>query len=563
VTTAAGPSVVIVGAGPCGVILANLLGSFGVETMIIDREIDVLDYPRAVGIDDESLRTLGSLGLADEATRDMIPNTPIRYYSSDGHCFAHVKPTERPFGWPRRNNFLQPLFERTLRDGLSRFSTVEVRYGWELRGFSQNEEGVTAEILDRSGTQHTIGTRFLVGADGGRSRVRWLAGIQLRGSTASSKWLVVDVRNDTMVAPYAAVHCHPESPTMVIALPYRHRRFEFKLRATDLEADVVKEDQIAKRLAPFYPKGPLPEIVRGRVYMHHSRVAESFQSGRVFLAGDAAHLQPPFFGQGMNSGIRDATNLAWKLAAVLDGIVDESVLASYDFERRAHATAMVSFATRIGRLYSPRNRFTEMTRDGLFQVINRLPGARDYILQMKYKPMPNYIGGLVISPSLKGSIVGRMAPQPSVETMDGVRQRLDVALGSWFCVVGIHCDPLAQLKDEGRSIWERLNARMVTIRIPRDGPVPGTEPGATPEPKSFAAGAATPLETVPVVDVDGVFVEMALTRPSEQILVIRPDRYVMAACRTEEFEQVTGQIGRMLGGNSGVIRPRRAIPGGQ
>src|SRR5271168_1320073 len=112
------PDVVIVGAGPSGVILANLLGHAGIETVLIDREIDVLDYPRAVGIDDESLRTLQSVGLADEVVKDMIPNTPVRYYSSDGHCFAHVKPTERPFGWPRRNNFLQPLFERTLRDGI-------------------------------------------------------------------------------------------------------------------------------------------------------------------------------------------------------------------------------------------------------------------------------------------------------------------------------------------------------------------------------------------------------------------------------------------------------------
>ena len=127
------PSVVVVGAGPCGVTLANLLDISGVDAMVIDREVDVLDYPRAVGIDDESLRTLQSVDLADETARDMIPNTPVRYYSSDGHCFAHVKPTERPFGWPRREQFPQPLFERTLREGISRYPTVEARYGWELR----------------------------------------------------------------------------------------------------------------------------------------------------------------------------------------------------------------------------------------------------------------------------------------------------------------------------------------------------------------------------------------------------------------------------------------------
>ncbi len=561
-TTDVAPSVVIVGAGPCGVILANLLGNFGVETMVVDREVDVLDYPRAVGIDDESLRTLESVGLADEATRDMIPNTALRYYSSDGHCFAHVKPTERPFGWPRRNNFLQPLFERTLRDGLRRFATVDTRYGWEFRGFTQDDEGVTVEVSDPSAAPHTIRTRFLVGADGGRSTVRSSAGLQLCGSTAGSKWLVVDVRNDAMVAPYAAVHCHPESPTMVIALPYGHRRFEFKLKATDLEEDVVTEDQIVARLAPFYSQLPTPEIVRSRVYMHHSRVAESFQSGHVFLAGDAAHLQPPFFGQGMNSGIRDATNLAWKLAFVVSGRVDESVLKSYDFERRKHATAMVSFATRIGRLYSPRNRLTEIARDSLFRMINGLPGARDYILQMKYKPMPNYIGGLVISPSVKGSIVGRMVPQPVVESVAGVRQRLDGALGGGFSVVGIHRDPLAQLSSDGRSMWESMNARFLVIRIPTDAALGGASKDRYATDETDAEGSVHRLTAVPVVDVDGVFVEMALARPSEEILVIRPDRYVMAACRAGELEGVTRQIWQMLGyrspyrGEGGAATPR-------
>ena len=140
-------TVLVVGAGPCGAILANLLGQFAVKTLMIDREVDVLDYPRAVGIDDESFRTLQAVGLADEAMRDMIPNTPVRYYSSDGRCFAHVRPTERPFGWPRRNNFLQPLFERTLRDGVARQASVEARYGCELRRFTQDQEGVVVELV--------------------------------------------------------------------------------------------------------------------------------------------------------------------------------------------------------------------------------------------------------------------------------------------------------------------------------------------------------------------------------------------------------------------------------
>ena len=216
----------------------------------------------------------------------------------------------------------------------------------------------------------------------------------------------------------------------------------------------------------------MPEIVRSRVYMHHSRVAESFQSGRVFLVGDAAHLQPPFFGQGMNSGIRDVTNLAWKLAAVLTGDFAESVLTSYDFERRKHATAMVSFATRIGRMYSPRNRPFEIARDSLFRMINVLPGARDYVLQMKYKPMPNYIGGLVIPPSVKGSIVGRMVPQPFVESPGGCasavgRRPGKLVRGGWHPL-----RPSGPPRRRGRAPSGNASTPgSWPVRIPRDFPL--------------------------------------------------------------------------------------------
>jgi 3-(3-hydroxy-phenyl)propionate hydroxylase len=163
--------------------------------------------------------------------------------------------------------------------------------------------------------------------------------------------------------------------------------------------------------------------------------------------------------------------------------------------------------------------------------------------------MPNYIGGLVIPPSVKGSIVGRMIPQPFVELTGGRRQRLDDALGNWFAVVGIHCDPLDHLGDEGRAVWNRINARFVAVRIPRDFPF-GDE-GTDKIPDNEDATDGPSLSSTPIVDVDGVFVEMVLARPSEQILVIRPDYYVMAACRRDAFEDVTMQIWQLIGRNAG------------
>src|SRR5258708_5802455 len=205
----------------------------------------------------------------------------------------------------------------------------------------------------------------------------------MTGATAPSKWLVVDVADDELDAPYSAVYCDPKRPVLMVPLPYGHRRFEFKLRDGDDEAALTDPQRVlAELIAPRYGPVPLPRVLRSAVYLHHSRTAERFRAGRVFLAGDAAHLQPPFFGQGMNSGIRDAFNLTWKLALVLAGSAGDGLLDTYDSERREHAATMVSFATRMGQMYSPRNLATEHVRDAAFRGIRKIPGARGYILQM-------------------------------------------------------------------------------------------------------------------------------------------------------------------------------------
>ena len=330
--------VLIVGAGPCGITLANLLGTYGVPAVIIDADAEIYPFPRAVGIDDESLRTFQSAGVVDALLADIVQNTPIRYYTSWGRLIAHVEPSVRPFGWPRRNNFLQPLFEATLRDRAQRHPSVTLQAGWRLAGYQQDEDGVSAEVTDAAGTTRMIRARYLAAADGGRSIVRRIAGIEMTGSTAPSKWLVVDVADDQLDAPYSAVYCDPERPVLTIPLPYRHRRFEFKVSDTDDESTLTDPGTVLKTLlAPRYGRTPLPTVLRSVIYLHHSRTAERFADRRVFLVGDAAHLQPPFFGQGMNSGIRDATNLAWKLAFVLAGRASEGVLTTYDTERREHA----------------------------------------------------------------------------------------------------------------------------------------------------------------------------------------------------------------------------------
>jgi 3-(3-hydroxy-phenyl)propionate hydroxylase len=536
--------VAVIGAGPCGITMANLLAVYGVRAVVIDAQPGIYEYPRAVGIDDESLRTYQAVGVVRRLLEDIVQNTPIRYYTSWGRLMAHVEPSVRPFGWPRRNNFLQPLFEAALREKVAESDSVELWLGVRLTGYRQDADGVTAEIEDSTGEAVRLRAKYLVGTDGGRSTVRKVAGIEMTGTTAPSKWLVVDVADDELDAPYSAVYCDPVRPVLMIPLPYGHRRWEFKLNDTDDEAALTDPRRVLSELiAPRYGAAPLPRVLRSAVYLHHSRTAERFRAGRVFLAGDAAHLQPPFFGQGMNSGIRDATNLAWKLALVLNGSAGDGLLDTYDSERREHAATMVNFATRMGQMYSPRSNATERVRDAAFRGAQKIPGARDYILQMKYKPMPRYVHGAVVpyAGASKDVPLGRMFTQPAVENADGDLVMLDDALGSSFALLGLHVDPSSGLSADAAAWWRSLGARSVQVLAPRGAP--GPDPGGRRKRPDRPGGDWSVI----VEDVDGAFRDWLLKHPADNVIVLRPDRYVAAVCPLADLEQVTGRLRRILG----------------
>ena len=523
--------VVVVGAGPCGVTVANHLGLYGISTLVIDQSAEILDYPRAVGMDDEALRSFQTVGLAEPLLADMIRNVAARYHTANGWCFAHVHPQEQPYGWTRRNLFIQPLAERTLREGLERFANVTLRLGEELTSLSQDDGGVTATILSATGETYRVRCAYLVGTDGGRSTTRGLIGAKLEGKTDAARWLVVDMQNDTLDSPYSSVFTHRHRPRMSIMLPYGHRRFEFRIPPGESDAAALEPENLERRLQLFYGPGPRhATVLRARVYTHHSRIADRFRVGRVFLAGDSAHLQPPFFGQGMNSGLRDATNLAWKLAAVLRGVAGAGLLDSYEAERRDHARKMVNIATMFGRLYAPGSWITEFLRDTFFRLVQHLPGLRDYVLQMRFKPMPRYTQGLVLpgKDKLADAIVGRMFMQPMVETANRQQVKLDDAIGDWFAVIGVNRDPAAAMSDETRTFWKGLGASLVEVCPSRSAPAPASE-GMTV-----------------IDDLMGAFRDWRMCNPGTDFVILRPDRYVAAVAGADELDRVTGEFRALI-----------------
>lgn len=438
--------VLVVGAGPVGVTIANLLGHYGVPTLLVDRSPAVLDYPRAVGLDDEALRTFQAAGLAEAMLRDMIQNVPMRMYTAAKQCFAEILPSTREFGWFRRNLFSQPLGEETLRQGLQRYPHVQMQLGMELVDLQQDDAGVQVTLRDAQGRLQPVRAQFLVASDGARSTVReGLLKVPYEGRTHPNKWVVIECDADPLDAPYTALHCEPRRPYVCLRLPYGLRRWEFMLFPGEDGEQMLAPDKVAELLRNHVADPSRLNVIRARVYTHNSRVAQSFVVGRVCLAGDAAHITPPWIGQGLNAGLRDAFNLAWKLAWILQGRLKPELLASYHVERHAHARAMIDLADLFGAVLSQRNRFVAWMRDRFFLSIKNIPRVRDYVLQMKFKPMPRFSQGVVLNSGVaaRDELVGRMFIQPQVETADAQARRLDDVVGGRFALLSWRGDPLA------------------------------------------------------------------------------------------------------------------------
>jgi 3-(3-hydroxy-phenyl)propionate hydroxylase len=520
-------SVAIVGGGPNGIALANLLGAYGVPTVVIEREREILGYPRAVGMDDEALRLFQTVALADPLLADMIPNVPLRMFRADGRCFADIRASTREFGWWRRNIFMQQIAEGTLRRGLQRYPHVELRLGEEVTGLEQDAAGVTLQVSGTGGQAYALRCAYAVAADGGRSPLREMLGVKLLGRTHAIKWLVVDVRNAPLDAPYTALNCDPRRPNVCIYLPYGYRRWEFMVFAHEDEQAIAAPESVRRLIAPYVKDVQAVEIVRARTYTHHSRVADRFVVGRVALVGDAAHLSPPWIGQGLNAGLRDVGNLAWKLAGIVQGRLQPTLLQSYHDERHRHAQAMIDLADVFGAMLMPTHRLKAWLRDRFFSAVRLLPGVRNYVLQMRFKPMPKYEEGVVVK-TPGTPMVGRMLIQPDVEDASGARRKLDDVLGPWFAVIGWQTDPQAALADAERAFWRSFGAHFVRIDRARCGPEPGTRWRCV-------------HDTTCVEDVDNQFADWIDAHPGN-VLVVRPDRYIAAQCTADGLPEVTRQF---------------------
>ncbi|MBT8483000.1 MAG: bifunctional 3-(3-hydroxy-phenyl)propionate/3-hydroxycinnamic acid hydroxylase [Myxococcales bacterium] len=495
--------VIIAGLGPTGLVLAHFLGKHGHSVVVLEREPVFYGNARAVYTDDECMRVLQSIDAAEEASKDMLVDTPVQLCRADGTPMGQLKNLDKPFGWPVVNFFYQPYLETKLAKLLARYPNVEVRRGRELTDLEQGADGVAvthqatqearySELGDARATTstdpdpQTLRAKYLVGADGGRSTVREKLGIQMTGKNFPEPWLVVDlkVKNGQQALrhlPYFNFFCDPECPAVSCPQPDGHHRFEFRLREGQTKEHMEKPETVRAYLSKYVDPDKF-EVKRRLVYTFNALMAERWRDGRILLAGDAAHMTPQFMGQGASAGIRDASNLGWKLSAVLAGKADPSLLDTYQTERKPHAQSMIDVSVFMKDVVSMSNPMAAALRNLTLKGIQATPGLRDWLQEARFKPKPTYKKGNYFGMPRRrlGGPEGTMTPQPEVRSSTGRRALLDDVVGEGFAVVGQGLDPRAHLSKQSQALLDGLDARYINLYGYGDRPQGRNETQATP-----------------------------------------------------------------------------------
>ncbi|WP_332742208.1 bifunctional 3-(3-hydroxy-phenyl)propionate/3-hydroxycinnamic acid hydroxylase [Hydrogenophaga sp.] len=452
--------ILLVGLGPVGAALANLLGRYGVRVLAIDKANAIFEKPRAIALDNEALRILQMVGVRDgEFATVAIPE--VQYRSPLFGRFARINSAGVIDGHPALVTFHQPELERLLRRKLAQFPGVEVRLGVELEGFVDDGQFVRACLKEATGQQIQVRAQYIVGTDGANSLVRRALGLEFEGRSFQQDWLIVDAIDVPEPIDHVEFTCCPRRPTPRMVAPGGRQRWEFMLRPGEKPEEMERPESVRRLLAPWCDSERI-QIERTAVYRFHAREVKRFSKGRCFLAGDAAHITPPFAGQGLVAGLRDAANLAWKLAAVVRGQADEHILDSYDTERRPHAKKIIRLALLLGALVMPQNRATAFTVHGLMSLMRLLPAGRALFEDLKVKPQNTFDEGLFWrrhgSERLRA---GSMLPQGWVRLATARSPVLsDDALGLQWALLGFGVDPAADLPASLLHRWQSAGGRV-------------------------------------------------------------------------------------------------------
>jgi 3-(3-hydroxy-phenyl)propionate hydroxylase len=494
--------VAIVGFGPIGGTLAGLLGRRGLRVCVIDRDRDVFRLPRAAHIDHMGLRAMQELGCLDEVLPSMIPNPGLDFVSADRELLMQIPGgagNGSVSGLPPSLYFHQPGFDRAVRTAALAQPSVEARLETLYLDSVQGIDGVTIKLRSLAdGTDSEITAGWLVGCDGGPSPVREDAGLTLENLQFDEQWLVLDliVDGSTASLPDHAIHiCDPARPHTAIPMPGDRYRFELMLLPGEMPAQMERPKTVDRILSGWLEPGQA-KIERAAVYTFHGLVAEHWRGGRVLIAGDAAHQMPPFLGQGMCSGLRDAVNLAWKLDEVSAGRAKPELLDTYGEERRPHVRAITSAVIDFGEIICTLDPAVAAARDERLLADPRPARERLPFALPKLEPGPLVLEG-----------GGSLFVQPAAPVHEG--ERLDDYVGPRFLVLARQADLL------GDGWWSGRERVLATSLDDLDDP-------------------------------DGSLGRW-FERRGVELVVVRPDRYVLWAGAAADADAATGDaVGAFL-----------------
>jgi 3-(3-hydroxy-phenyl)propionate hydroxylase len=486
--------VAIIGYGPAGATLANLLGQYGLSVLVLEREANIYPLPRAVHFDGEIMRVFETAGLRPDVEGISRPGlTGMHFNNAAGETLLIRGGTSErgQHGCATNHYFHQPELETVLRTGVQRYAQVKVCTQHVVTAVADGPQWATLQVTNlRCGATSAVQARYVVGCDGARSLVRKSLDADSLDLGLHQPWLVFDVRLKTDVPSlpdHTVQHCDPARPMTYCNVTGNRRRWEIMLMPGDDPANLVQPDTLWKFVRPWVTPEQA-EIERAVIYTFHSVMTKGWRQGRLMIAGDAAHQTPPFLGQGMCAAIRDASNLAWKLAAVLKRQANDSLLDSYESERAPHVQAFIDLAVKLGNIIQTTDPEAARQRDAKFKT------GQPEIFQF---PAPRLGPGVWQG---KHAAVGRIFPQPMLA--NGCL--LDTALGLNFSVIG---DPavLAGVSNDTRERW-----------------------------------LAQSVYTMPTQD---PALQDWLKQQGVCAVLLRPDRYVMGVAQTcDELDRISGLL---------------------
>lgn len=464
--------VVVVGFGPSGAVAASLLGHHGIRSLVIDKQRTVYDKPRAIAIDHEIMRLLDNLGVADRVLPHVAPFHASEHFGAEGQLIRRIDtvPEPYPLGYVPTMVFTQPPVEAALREHAEAYDSIEVALGTELVDLAQSEHGVTLTLRANDGAVRTVTADYVIGCDGASSGIRERLGIALADLVFDEPWLVVDMLvGDPALGKLpqtAAQFCDPRRPTSFIIGPGNHRRWEIMLLPGEDPREAQKPERVWELLARWLAPADAT-LWRAASYRFHALVAERWRIGRIFIAGDAAHQQPPFIGQGMCQGVRDVANLIWKLARVIEGVSGEALLDSYETERSRHVRELTTRIKAIGQVICERDPVAARERDKRILA----EGGGQPRTMTRQEIVPPLAAGLLTVKDDPGR--GKLFPQPWVKALQG-RARLDTLAGAGLrlMVDGVLASRLSP------AIVARAHAidlRLIVLSGPDGRPLPGAD----------------------------------------------------------------------------------------